>query len=32
MALNNSDELQSLVLEVLGQAVGALSLMGETVY
>eukprot|EP00731_Ephydatia_muelleri_P008558 Em0004g896a len=30
MALNNSDELQSLVLEVLGQAVGALSLIGET--
>ena len=30
MALNNSDELQSLVLEVLGQAVEALSLIGET--
>ncbi|KAL5496794.1 hypothetical protein EMCRGX_G013153 [Ephydatia muelleri] len=30
MALNNYDELQSLVLEVLGQAVGALSLIGET--
>ena len=30
MALNNSDELQSLVLEVLGQAVGTLSLIGET--
>ena len=30
MVLNNSDELQSLVLEVLGQAVGALSLTGET--
>ena len=30
MAFNNSDELQSLVLEVLGQAVGALSLIGET--
>ena len=30
MALNNSDELKSLVLEVLGQAVGALSLIGET--
>ena len=30
MAINNSDELQSLVLEVLGQAVGALSLIGET--
>ena len=30
MALNNSDEMQSLVLEVLGQAVEALSLIGET--
>ena len=29
MAINNSDELQSLVLEVLGQAVGALSLIGK---
>ena len=29
-AFKNSDELQSLVLEVLGQAVGALSLIGET--
>ena len=30
MAFNNSDWLQSLVLDVLGQAVGALSLIGET--
>ena len=30
MAFNNSDELQAVVLEVLGQAVGALSLIGET--
>ena len=30
MAFNNSDELQSLVLEVLGQAVGVLSLIRET--